>query len=104
MAGENAETGNQDLLSIGSRAIIGWTCEAANLENEITALSTVQACPDIVTQNGCMITLRFPTKKNPQVQVDVARMLIRSFLDRKGATDEKSTMPVQGIYEEPGIR
>ena len=94
MTTKNTEKGNHDLLSADSRVSIGLTYEGANLENEITALSTVQACPDSMTQNGCMITLRFPTKKNPQVQVDVALMLIRSFLDRKGAIDEKSTMPV----------
>ena len=103
MAGENTAPGNHDLLSTGSRAKIGLTREGANLDNRITALSTVQACPDIVTQNGCTITLRFPNQKNPQVQADVAHMLIRSFLDRKGASNEKSIMPVQGIYQEPGI-
>jgi len=101
---KNMETGNNDLLSTDSRAIIGLTREGANLENKINALSTVQARPDLMTQNGCKITLRFQTQKNPQVQVDVARMLIRSFLNRKGATNEKSTLPVQGIYEEPSIR
>lgn len=53
-----------------------------NLENEISAQPTVQTNREVITTNGCKVTLEFSPQPNPQVMHDIAEMLLASFEKR----------------------
>lgn len=82
-----------------------------NLENEISAQPTVQTNREVITTNGCKVTLEFSPQSNPQVKHDIAEMLLgilrekeRDFMKRvlclyrvstKGQVDPKDDLPMQ---------
>ena len=45
-----------------------------NLENEISAQPTVQTNREVITTNGCKVTLEFSPQPNPQVKHDIAEI------------------------------
>ena len=67
------------------------------LENEISALPTVQQCREVSTTNGCKVTMVFRPQSNPQVRKDVAGMLLAAF-ERRSMNHEASSLPVQSIH------
>lgn len=71
----------------------------SNLENEISALPSVQAFPEIMTSNGCKVSLRFHPETDSQIRRDVAKMLLAAFARQRRETREKSIVPVQSIDE-----
>ena len=71
--------------------------EIVNLENRISALPSVQRCREVITSNGCKATLEFRATSNPQVERDVAEMLIAAFEKKRSMDYEASSMSVQSI-------
>ena len=68
-----------------------------NLENEISATTSVQQCREVRTTNGCRVTMVFRPQSNPQVRKDVAGMLLAAF-ERRSMNHEASSLPVQSIH------
>lgn len=76
---------------------------SVNLENEIYALPSVQVTREIVSSNGCRVTLNFATEKRFDIQMDIARMLVESFENkRRKHYEETSSMPVQSFDQAAG--
>ena len=57
-----------------------------NLENEISAQTTVANLRNITTRNGCTATLLFSEKDNSHIRREVAELLLRSVQKRSEAT------------------
>lgn len=53
-----------------------------NLENEISAQPTVQTNREVITTNGCKVTLEFSPQSIPKSSHDIAEMLLASFEKR----------------------
>ena len=51
-----------------------------NLDNQKEAQPTVQVSREITTTNGCKVTLTFAEKEDPNLQHDVAEMLLAAFI------------------------
>ena len=54
-----------------------------NLDNRICAKPSVQARYDMISKSGCLVTLLFNPKPNPQVRTDIAAMLLAAFETRR---------------------
>ena len=54
-----------------------------NLDNQKEAQPTVQVSREITTTNGCKVTLTFAEKEDPNLQHDVAEMLLAAFIKRR---------------------
>ena len=72
-----------DLTCSDGRANMLSGEQPTNLENEISAQSTVQTTREIIT-NGCHVKLVFKGEHDPQVRKDIARLLLAAFEQRKG--------------------
>ena len=66
-----------------------------NLDNRKEAQPTVQVSREITTTNGCKVTLMFAEKEDPNLQHDVAEMLLAAFIKRRSMLYEASALPVQ---------
>lgn len=73
-----------------------------NLDNRISAQPSVQACRQMITSNGCKVTLEFSPISNPQINRDVAEMLLAAFQKKRSMNHEASSMSVQGIHQGTG--
>ncbi len=51
-----------------------------NLDNQKEAQPTVQVSREITTTNGCKVTLTFAAREDPNLQHDVAEMLLAAFI------------------------
>ena len=70
-----------------------------NLENEKKSLPTVQVYRDVVTANGCKVSLSFRTEPDVQIRREVAGMLLAISIKRRSEIHEASSMPVQSIHK-----
>ena len=70
-----------------------------NLDNRKEAQPTVQVSREITTTNGCKVTLTFAEKEDPNLQHDVAEMLLAAFIKRRSMLYEASALPVQSVYQ-----
>lgn len=73
-----------------------------NLDNEIVALPSVQVPREVITTNGCHVSLQFPDEDDPRVHREIARMLIAAFTRRRSNEHETSHVPVQSINQRAG--
>lgn len=62
-----------------------------NLDNRKEAQPTVQVSREITTTNGCKVTLMFAEKEDPNLQHDVAEMLLAAFIKRRSMLYEASS-------------
>ncbi len=60
--------------------------EPTNLENEISAQTTVANLRNITTRNGCTATLLFSEHEDSHIRWEVAELLLRSVQKRSEAT------------------
>ena len=67
-----------------------------HLENRITALPSVQTVRNVTTSNGITATLLFSEKPDPQVQRNIAAMLVSAFEERN--QNETCNVSVQSLY------
>lgn len=65
-----------------SRANMPSGEQPANLENRISAQSTVQTIREI-TANGCHVRLVFKMENDPRVRTNIARLILTAFEQRK---------------------
>ncbi len=56
--------------------------QPANLENRISAQSTVQTTREI-TANGCHVRLVFKVENDPRVHTNIARLMLTAFEQRE---------------------
>ena len=68
-----------------------------NLNNQIGAPTTVQVSREVMTSNGCKVSMIFQSESDPKIEEDVAKMLIAAFVKRRSVSHEASIMPVQSI-------
>lgn len=68
-----------------------------NLNNRIGALTTVQASREVMTGNGCKVSMIFQSESDSKVEEDVAKMLIAAFVKRRSVSHEASIVPVQSF-------
>lgn len=68
-----------------------------NLNNRIGTLTTVQAAREVMTSNGCKVSMTFQAESDPKIEEDVAKMLIAAFVKRRSVSHEASIVPVQSI-------
>lgn len=73
-----------------------------NLDNRISTQPSVQTCRQMITTNGCKVTLEFSPISNPQINRDVAEMLLAAFQKKRSMNHEASLMSVQGIHQGTG--
>ena len=73
-----------------------------NLDNRKEAQPTVQVSREITTTNGCKVTLTFAVKEDPNLQHDVAEMLLAAFIKRRSMLYEASALPVQSVHQRTG--
>ncbi len=73
-----------------------------NLDNRIVALPSVQVPREIMTSNGCHVSLHFRTEENPRLHTEIAGMLIAAFTRRRSKAYETSSVPVQSIDQRAG--
>lgn len=73
-----------------------------NLDNQMSTLPTVQTCRQMITSNGCKVTLEFSPSPNPQINRDVAEMLLAAFQRKRSMNHEASLMSVQSIHQGAG--
>ena len=76
--------------------------EPVNLDNEILALPSVQMPREMITENGCHVSLRFRDKEDPNIHREIARMLIAAFKKRRSSEHETSALSVQSIDQRAG--
>lgn len=50
-----------------------------NLDSRIVALPSVQVPREIMTSNGCRVSLHFRAEENPRLHTEIAGMLIAAF-------------------------
>ena len=55
--------------------------KAANLDNEISATPNVQVSRNIITPNGCRLTLVFPPKGRKGVREEIAEILVSTIME-----------------------
>lgn len=70
-----------------------------NLDNDKKSLPIVRAYRDVVTANGCKVSLCFRTESDVQIKRAVAEMLLATSIKRRSDIHEASSMPVQSIHE-----
>ena len=70
-----------------------------NLDNAINALPTVQVQREMITTNGCKVSLSFRTEPDQRVEREVAEMLLAASIKRRSVIHEASFVPVQSIHE-----
>lgn len=73
-----------------------------NLDNRMSTQPSVQTCHPMMTTNGCKVTLEFSPISNPQINRDVAEMLLAAFQRKRGMNHEASLMSVQSIHQGTG--
>lgn len=64
-----------------------------NLDNRMSAQPSVQTCSPMMTNNGCKVTLEFSPISNPQINRDVAEMLLAAFQRKRSVNHEASLIP-----------
>ena len=71
--------------------------QSAHLDNENSALASVQTAREFITKDGCHVTAYHRTEYNPAIRRDVARMLLTT-VERN---DEYAAcnVSVQGVVE-----
>lgn len=69
-----------------------------NLDNRMSTLPSVQSYRKMTTANGCKVTLEFRPISNPQINRDVAKMLLMAFQRKRSMNHEASFMSVQSIH------
>lgn len=69
-----------------------------NLNNRIGTLTTVQAAREVMTSNGCKVSLTFRSESDPKIEKEVAKMLIAAFAKKRSVSHETSIVPVQSIH------
>lgn len=73
-----------------------------NLNKRIVALPSVQVPREIMTSNGCRVSLHFRDEENPRLHTEIAGMLIAAFTRRRSKAYETSSVPVQSIDQRAG--
>ena len=73
-----------------------------NLDNRKEAQPIVQVPREITTTNGCKVTRTFAEKEDPNLQHDVAEMLLAAFIKRRSMLYEASALPVQSVHQRTG--
>ena len=68
-----------------------------NLNNRKETHTNVQVPRDVMTSNGCRVTMTFQSEYDPTIDQEVAKMLIAAFLKRRSESHEASVMPVQSF-------
>ena len=91
-----------NLTSSEGRANMATGTSPVHLENEISALPTVQADREFTTTNGCHVRLYFNKENDPKIRKEIARLLLTAFEMERNADDETSHVSVQGIDEGTG--
>lgn len=76
--------------------------EPMNLDNNIVALPTVQVPREVITANGCHVSLQFRDEDDPLIHRHIAEMLIAAFTKRRSNEHETSHVPVQSIDQRAG--
>ena len=76
--------------------------EPVNLDNRMLALSSVQMPRDMITENGCHVSLCFREVDDPNVHREIARMLIAAFKKRRSSEHETSALSVQSFNQRAG--
>ncbi len=57
--------------------------EPVILDNQNSALPSVQVCRKTTTRNGCPVTMIFPASSPHTIRLDVAVMLLAAFVRRR---------------------
>ena len=73
-----------------------------NLDNGISALPTVQVQREMITTNGCKVSLSFCSEPDQRVEREVAEMLLAATIKRRSVIYEASFVPVQRIHKGTG--
>ena len=90
-----------DLTSTRERVMMPLE-QTANLENEISALPSVQADREYTSPSGCHVKMFFRKEHDPGIRKEIARLLLTAF--EKEGNDEHETchVSVQSIDERSG--
>ncbi len=90
---------NSEGSQLETTGVAGYTAggKTTHLDNEISALSSVQPIREMRTTNGCKVTMVFRAESNPQVRKDVAGMLLSAF-ERRSMNHEASALSVQSFH------
>ena len=73
-----------------------------NLDNSNIALPSVQVSRELMTTNGCHVSMLFPGTENPRIHHEIAGMLIAAFVKKRSSDHETSALPVQSIDQRAG--
>ena len=68
-----------------------------NLESTINESPSVRRCREVITSNGCKVTLEFSSTSRPEIARDVAEMLIMAFVQKANMDYETSAVFAQSI-------
>ena len=71
------------ISNVQQNTIVGMEAHA-NLENDISATPNVQVSRDIITPNGCHLTLVFPKEGRKGVREEIAEILLSTIMDMEG--------------------
>lgn len=72
------------------------------LENEISALPSVQADREYTSPNGCHVKMFFRKEHDPGIRKEIARLLLTAFEQEGNDANETSHVSVQSIDEGTG--
>ena len=92
----------KSLTSLDNRANMLLANQPAHLENEISALPSVQADREYTSPSGCHVKMFFKKEHNPGIRKEIARLLLTAFEQEGNDENETSHVSVQSINERPG--
>ena len=101
MPGNTPSTRNPLTLK-ESRANMLLAEKPEHLENEISALPSVQADREYTSPNGCHVKMFFRKEHDPGIRKEIARLLLTAFEQEGNDENETSHVSVQSIDEGTG--
>ena len=90
------------LTSQDNRGIMLLAEKPEHLENEISALPSVQADREYTSPNGCHVKMFFRKEHDPGIRKEIARLLLTAFEQEGNDANETSHVSVQSIDEGTG--
>ena len=99
---ENTAAGKNQLTSPEDRGIMLLAEKPEHLENEISALPSVQADREYTSPSGCHVKMFFRKEHDPGIRKEIARLLLTAFEQEGNDANETSHVSVQSIDEGTG--
>ena len=90
------------LTCLDNRANMPSGEQPTDLENEISAQSTVQTTREYTSLSGCRVKMFFGKEHDPGIRKEIARLLLTAFEQGGNDDNETSHVSVQSIDQRTG--